>query len=150
MKEIGDKYILRGKVAEGTANTKRITLFDGRFDTAFKITKLVIAGVRADDTSSDCVAVLMTEDTGRNADFWDWSDTREIGWASTDHRTADGVLESFSLVDPDNLVVEDLFITVANRSSSNPTVNYYIEMQKYQINEFTGALNMIKNKAQAV
>ena len=149
MKAIGEPYIIRGKVDEGTANTKRLTLFDGRFDTAYKVTKLVIAGVRADDTSSDCVAVLMTEDTGRNADFWDWSDNREIGWASTDHRTADGVLESFSLVDPDNLIVEDLFITVANRSSSNPTVNYYIEMQKFDISEFQGALSMVKNRSQA-
>ena len=149
MKAIGDRYVVRGTVPEGAANTKRITLFDGRFDTAYRVTKLVIAGIRADDTSSDCVAVLMTEDTGRNADFWDWSDSREIGWASTDHRTADGVLESFSLVDPDNLVVEDLFITVANRSSSNPSVNYYIEMQKYDVSENTGVLAMARNRSQS-
>tara|TARA_Y100000004_G_scaffold132548_1_gene149661 strand:+ start:485 stop:934 length:450 start_codon:yes stop_codon:yes gene_type:complete len=148
MKAIGNPYIIRGKVAEGSGNTKRLQLFDGRFDTAYKVTKLVIAGIRADDTSSDCVAVLMTEDTGRNADFWDWSDNREIGWASTDHRTADGVLESFSLVDPDNLVIEDLFITVNNRSSSNPIVNYYIEMQKYDISEYQGALSMVRNRSQ--
>ena len=149
MKAIGDIYVVRGTILEGTSNTKRITLFDGRFDIAYKVTKLVIAGIRADDTSSDCVAVLMTEDTGRNADFWDWSDGREIGWASTDHRTADGVLQSFSLVDPDNLVVEDLFITVANRSGSNPSVNYYIEMQKFDISENLGVIAMVRNRSQA-
>jgi hypothetical protein len=147
MKKIGE-YTCRGKLTEGTDFTERITLFDGRFDTAFRVTRLVIAGVRADDTSSDCVAKLMTEEIGTNADFWDWDDNREIGWASTDHRTADGVLESFSLVDPDNLIVEDLFITAQNRSASNPEVNYLITMEKYDISEWQGALSMVRNSSQ--
>lgn len=148
MKKIGD-YTVRGQIPEGATNTERIILFDGKFDTAYRVTEFVIAGIRADDSSSDCVGVLMTEDTGRNADFWDWSDVREIGWASTDHRTADGVQETFSLVDPDNLVVQDLFITVNNRSASNPQVNYFIRMEKYEVGEDLGVVSMVRNRSQS-
>lgn len=148
MKQIGDTYIMRGQILEGTGQTQRLQLFDGKYTTAFKVVKFVIAGIRADDTSSDCVAKLMTKDNGINADFWDWNDSREIGWASTDHRTADGVLQSFSLVDPSNLIVEDLFITAASRSSANPSINYYLELEKYEVPEFGGLISLIKNKAQ--
>ena len=147
MKKIGE-YTCRGQIPEGTANTKRINLFDGRFDTAYRVVRFVIAGARADDSSSDAVAKLMTEDNGINADYWNWEDNREIAWASTEHRTADGVQMVFSEVDPDNLVVEDLFITAQNRSASNPNINYMIFMEKYDITDWQGALAMVRNKSQ--
>ena len=149
MKKIGE-YTCRGQIPEGTANTYRIPLFDGRFDTAYRVTRFVIAGARADDSSSDAVAKLMTEDTGISADFWNWGDNREIAWASTDHRTADGVQKVFSEVDPDNLIVQDLFITAQNRSASNPDINYMISMEKYDITEWQGALAIVRNKSQDV
>jgi hypothetical protein len=149
MKKIGE-YTVRGQIPEGVANTRRIKLYDGRFDTAYKVIKMVIAGARADDSSSDAVAKLMTEDIGTSADFWNWNDKREIAWASTDHRTADGVQNTFSEVDTDNLIVEDLFITAQNRSASNPDVNYMIFMEKYDITEWQGALAMVRNSSQRV
>lgn len=149
MKQIGT-YTIRGQIPEGVDNTKRIQLFDGRFDTAYRVVKFVIAGARADDTSSDAVAKIMTENIGTSADFWNWGDNREIGWASTDHRTADGVQKTFSEIDPDNLIVEDLFITAQNRSSANPNINYMITMIKYDITEYAGALAMVRNTSQNV
>jgi len=147
MKKVGE-YTCRGKITEGTGFTRRIHLFDGRYDTAYRVTSFVIAGIRADDTSSDCVAKLMTEDNGTNADFWNWDDNREIAWASTDHRTADGVLLSFSEVDKENLIVEDLYVTAASRSAANDEVNYMITMDKYEITDTMGAINMVRNYSQ--
>lgn len=148
MKKIGE-YTVRGQITEGTDFTQKIQLFDGRFDTGYKLIKFVIAGSRADDSSSDCVAKVMTENIGTSADFWNWNDAREIGWASTDHRTADGVQKVFSEVDPENLVVEDLFITAQSRSSSNPQINYLMTLEKYDISEYKGVLAMIKNNGQS-
>jgi len=144
----GDLYTVRGQIPEGTDNTRKIRLFDGKFNTAYRVVKFVIAGARADDSSSDAVAKIMTENIGTSADFWDWQDQREIGWASTDHRTADGVQNTFSEIDPDNLIVEDLYITAQNRSAANPNINYMITMMKFDITEWKGALAMARNKSQ--
>ena len=59
------------------------------------------------------------------------------GWATNNN-----------LVDRENLVVQDLFITVRTRDISDPFVNYYIEMEKYDMTDAQGALAMVRNRAQ--
>ena len=154
MKKIGS-YTVRGLIDPESASnglTKKIQLFDGRFDTAMKITKFELLMEDPDNTTNDVYGILLTEFLYSGTDAtWDFSENRQLGWASAASIYSDSGLASqpFNLIDRDNLVVEDLFVYVRTGTSARG-VNYYIEMDKYDISESIGALTMIRNGAQNV
>jgi hypothetical protein len=145
MKKIGE-YTVRG---EGPDNAiTRIKLFDGRFDTAYRVVKFVIAGVDITSTSTTDVNGCLGTTFEAPSASWNWGDNRQIGWASLRGIEAAAVGDPFNLIDKDNLVVEDLFLYLNGNGSA--TVNYYIEMEKYDITDWQGALAMVRNSAQNV
>ena len=155
MKKIGD-YTVRGKFTAAddggsTAAWKKIVLFDGRFDTAYRITRFVVAAESASG-SQDVSGKLATEITFTSAaglgNHWDWDDNREIAWASTQNLTTSIREGNFELVDPDNLVVEDLYVSLSTNAGPLPC-NFFIEMEKYDISDYRGALAMVRNRSQA-
>ena len=52
-----------------------------------------------------------------------------------------------SIIDPDNMIIEDLYLVVNAQDEGN--VNYMIQLQKYDISEWQGALSMVRNRSQA-
>ena len=148
MKKIGEPLTVRGRLdpaAEANDNF-RISLFDGRFDTAYKVTRFEITPHSIGDPNGDVfVAKLCTESLATQN--WFWEDNREIAWSIGSYHLGGNLPFGFqSWIDPENLIVEDLFI-VAN-SGFEGSVNYIIEMQKYNITEWKGALAMVRNKSQ--
>ena len=53
------------------------------------------------------------------------------------------------MIDPENLVVEDLFIQGFSSDGSGQEINYMIEMEKYDFSESLGVLAMVRNRAQS-
>jgi hypothetical protein len=53
-----------------------------------------------------------------------------------------------SFIDPDNLIVQDLFITILNAADKD--MNYLIKMDKYEFTDWRGALAITRNKSQDV
>jgi len=153
MKKIGE-YTIRGMSNETQSESgspRRITLFDGRFDTAYRVVEFQIWGATyASSTHPDCVGKLGT--TGdleeQSIDFMNAGDNREIAWAGTAGST-DSWNTVAAIIDPDNLIVEDLFVYVRNVSDAE-NINYLIKMEKYEIDEWRGALAMVRNNAQSV
>ena len=146
MKKIGE-YTARGKMAGATV--ERIRLFDGRFDTGYRITKFMILVNDPDISSYDAYGILGTEEDTL-AQNWNLSKQDQIGWASMEAKgaaTGPGA-EPFNLVDRDNLVIEDLFV-YGETNSAGGDLNYYIEMDKYEFTPSKGALTMVRNKNQA-
>lgn len=146
MKKIGE-YTVRGQVVD--AAVERIQLFDGRFDTGYRITKFCIYP-DGNSSTQDCAGILATDSEAlagtTNADF---SDNAQIGWSNVrvqDNFSAQGPLE---IIDPDNMVIEDLFIQVRNNAGAGNFVNYLITMEKYELTEWKGALSMVRNRSQA-
>ena len=154
MKKIGD-LTMRGKILCGsnsTGFTERLTLFDGKFTTGYKVTRFVVS-TNAANAGSDCIGKLQTEDPEDPSDaFWDWSKNSEIAWAAfTMDATVtpgEGWATNNNMIDRENLIIEDLYITVRTRDITDPFVNYYIELEKYDISDSTGALAMVRNRAQ--
>jgi hypothetical protein len=145
MKKIGD-HTVRGSGLDDAVT--RIKLFDGRFDTAYRVTKFVVAGVNTlSSVSTDVSGCVGTTEDSVSAN-WNFGDNRQIGWASLRGIEAASVGDDFSLIDRDNLIVEDLFVFVNGNSSTH--VNYYIELEKYDISDWQGALAMVRNNAQNV
>lgn len=144
MKKVGSLYTIRGQVPVNTVN-HRIQLFDGRFDTAFRVVEFAIVS-SAPLEHQEFQGVLATDEMTTATSF-DWSDNIEIAWAFWNapnlYSGPDG-----AWVDPDNLVVEDLYFT--NRGSTDDTfLNYMVTMQKFDISDWQGALSMVRNRSQS-
>ena len=152
MKKVGE-YTLRGTL-EGESTTPiwdKILLFDGKFTTGYRIVEFVVSAVNS-SSAQDVTGKLATEPTAVTTiglgNYWNWADNREIAWASANNVTSSIREGSFSLTDPDNLVIEDLYVSVQNNAGSTEQVNYFIKMEKYEFSDSIGALAMVRNRSQ--
>ena len=148
MKKIGKYTVVGGLgISSGTigGDRKRIVLDDGNPKTGYRVTKFYVWGLDA-----EVHGTLSTVDeggvSGAGIDYMmDARDNTQIAWASGPgsgvRPLADGI------VNPDNLVVQDLFIRGYSTSANQPW-NFYIEMEKYEISDWQGALAIARNRAQ--
>lgn len=145
MKKI-EEYTVRGQLTE--LSVEKIQLFDGRFDTGYRIVEFQIAP-RVPSGQLDGYATLATEEGTLSGGTWEWDDNTQVAWSSfSEGGGAFSPNNVISIVDPDNLIIEDLYI-YANSSSSSQVINYMIKLEKYDITDWQGALAMVRNRAQA-
>jgi hypothetical protein len=142
MKKIGE-YTCRGRLLHNI--TKRITLFDGRFDTGYKVITFEVLTDEPSNSATDVTGVLATEEAAATND-WNLGDQRQIAWAG--HQGALFPAKA-GTVDPDNFIVEDLYVRGANAAGTNYYVNYFIVMEKYETTDWRGALALVRNSAQS-
>ena len=145
MKKIGE-YSTRGQMLESIE--VRIDLFDGRFDTAYRVIDLRALSGDVGSSGDDGCVRLSTESIGpmpTSGDMIDFSDNRQIAWAAFSGQ-ANGFDAAPSVIDPDNLIVEDLYIS-GQHGGTDP-INYIIFLEKYEITDWQGALAMVRNKSQ--
>ena len=153
MKKIGE-YTARGIVTE--ANTEagtpqRIDLFDGRFDTGYRVVGFHIWGANyGSSTQPDCLGKLSKNDDGvtSTGEFMRADDGNQIAWAWFNATTDSGGDAMPTIIDPDNLVVEDLYVYARSNSGSTSTINYMVLLEKYEISDWQGALAMARDRAQ--
>ena len=140
MKSLG-KFTIRGQGI--AAEVKRLLLFDGDFSTAYKIQKFV---VNPNDplSSSELSCKLMTVDKAHSV-LWNYEINTELAWASWNTPT-NSRFGQFELIDRDNLVVEDLYIDFSGPAASS--INYYIELEKFDVGLNLGSYTMVRNAAQ--
>jgi hypothetical protein len=135
---------LRGQFIEG--ENKRLIVDDGRLNHGYKVVRFVIAG---DPTSSgnDAWATLSLDYDAPA--IWDWGDNRQIGWASTNVQGTAGLEPPFSVLDPDHVVIMDLYIqgTVAGAGGSS-VINYLIELEPMELTDDQAILSLIKERSQ--
>lgn len=143
MKKIGD-YVVRGQIEN--QGIEKIQLFDGRFDTGFRVLSFVVYPYN-NANNSDVAGILGTEaETLTGTSLPDFSDNTQLAWSNTrvqDNFAAQGPLE---IIDPDNMIIEDLYVQVQNAGGG--PVNYMIVLEKYDISEWQGALQLVRNSSQ--
>ena len=149
MKKIGE-YTCRGSVQGNNAlstglATQKIDLFDGKFNTAYKVIEFKVLTMDAES-----YGILSTEDLELEGAIvvraQDAADNRQIAWASSPSNSYDGD----EYVDTDNLVVEDLYVSLASTAVVSAKVSYIIKMEKYSVTDWQGALAMVRSKSQDV
>ena len=150
MKKLGE-YTTRGSIrTDGSLN--RIILDDGRFDTAYRVVEFKICTADVDSTSIRGFSCkVMTDDDGSPGINFNFDNNEEIAWAffCWDANGPQSHIE-WNLVDPDNLVVQDLFLVADETvSSADLKMNYYIRLEKYEVTDWQGALAMVRNRSQA-
>ena len=153
MKKIGE-YTSRG-VVPGEPNTRlglpiKVNLFDGVFTTGYKVTNFQIWGTDYNsDAAADCIGKLSKSRNSTNDgdEFFQANDNNEIAWASSEgaQGSAYDAGLSHSIVDPENMIVEDLWVYA--RQNGSKDVNYLITMDKYDITEAHGAVTMGQDRS---
>ena len=153
MKKIGE-YTARGIVDEvdtEAGNPQQIPLFDGSFKTAYRITEFYIwSSNYAGSSGPDCIGKLSKNEFGTTsaANFMRADDDNQIAWAMNQGSSDSGGLGNPGIVDPDNLVVEDLYVYVRTTGANTNAINYLVKMEKYEITDWQGALAMARDRAQ--
>tara|TARA_Y100000004_G_C8912248_1_gene411468 strand:+ start:842 stop:1312 length:471 start_codon:yes stop_codon:yes gene_type:complete len=153
MRLIG-QYTARGIVSEDetfAGNPQKIPLFDGSFETAYRVKEFYI--FPADFNSSaqpDVIGKLSKNDDGAvtTTNFWRADDDNQIAWSGVSGSTDTITGPTFTVVDPDNLIVEDLYIYARTAGDTNNAINYLVVMEKYEIDDWQGALAMARDRAQ--
>ena len=152
MKKIGT-YTVRGSIFDPNSGLldgveEKIQLFDGRFDTAYKIVDFKIA--TGDASDPDLTGRVATEPNLDKAiqHFWNWSDQRQIAWATSNGSTDVFSYDFQNYIDEDNLIVEDCYVSFRFVSSNTNRANYMITFEKYDISDSLGVLTMIRNRSQ--
>jgi len=149
MKKIGS-YTAKG-IASHLVEEK-IVLDDGRFNTGY-----VVTGFQIYPNNFTGGSPSTTSGIGRLATESGLPTVREnfIDAALNTFVAADAITGGFenvtqdarSFIDPDNLIVQDLFITILN--AADVAMNYMITFDKYEFTDWKGALAMTRNKSQA-
>jgi hypothetical protein len=156
-----DRRVLRGETRTFQYDgALHLVVDDGDFNNAWKITRFVIAPV--DPTSSsagsrDCVAVLAThpealEGYVSSVVNWTWSDRRQVAWTQIEMNgdTTIGAW-SFGLIDPQHIVVRDLYFGLSSASATGTTeFNYYIELERVTLSDNQAVMAIIQEEAQDV
>jgi hypothetical protein len=138
-------HTMRGRVEYNSP--KRLILDDGQFTRAHRVVAVHTWPASITSGVSEEADVTLALDYDPNAN-WDASDNRQIGWAGfRNGATASSEsLNAWSLIDPDHIVVRDLYII--NNNSLSSATNYMVILEEVAINENEAVLALIKERSQ--
>jgi len=147
---LNEDLVLMGQITPGTKyeTENKLQLFDGKFTTGYRVKSFDITS-KGPTGNYEYVAKLSTQIPSTLYTF-EWNNIEEIAWAGWNiSNSATALLESW--VRPDNMIVEDLYITAYQTGSSESyeELNYMIVLEKYEFSAWDGAFNMVRNQSQA-
>lgn len=134
---------LRGQVDPGSK--KRLIVDDGMFTYGYRVIEFHIFGSDMSSGAVDCTGTLATSDEG-NLEDWNAGDNRQIAWAGYTQSTSYAALFVKSIVDPNHIIVTDLFVG-ANSNSTAP-VNYLVVVEPMTLSEQQGIMALVKERSQ--
>ena len=131
-------HTLRGQLTLPMTSPRRAALFNGSWTDNFKGVDLQIFPATA--INNDTLMVLHFDDNLKTE--LDGGDNAQFGWATTD-----ALAQDWSYVDPDHIIVNDLFISAL--AAGPGTVNYVIKLEKTTTTLSQTILDEVKNKLQS-
>ena len=133
------QHTLRGRVDPNA--TKRLILNDGRLNHGMVVKEFYVWTIsQASGDDVDCILSLSGTVTGE----MDASDNRQIGWAR-ETTSATSRIMSTSIIDPDHVVVQDLWIS---NIGTNGAANYLVILEAKELNDNESVLQLIKERSQ--
>ena len=131
---------LRGVLSD--TNIQQLVVDDGRLNHGLKVKEF---HVWVQGAAAEGVYVVLGTQYDMNPGG-DASDNRQIAWAGNAWGTSSPpVASSFSVVDPDHIVIQDLYI---QRINPNDIANYLIVLEPITLNNDETILQLIKESSQ--
>lgn len=132
------RHTLRGQV--DASETKRLIVDDGNLTSGHRVKEFHIFATNT-SLGDDPAAILgLQANMGGN---WRADDNRQIGWAAMKTSPSQD-LQTFSLVDPEHIVIRDLYIY----NYTGVIANYLIVIEPVSLNEDEAVLQLIKERSQ--
>lgn len=113
-------------------------MFNGSFTSNFKVIDVQI--FQSSLVNNDSSLILHFDDNLKLTS--DANDPRQFGWA-----TIDALAQDWSYVDPDHVIVNDLFISAVGVLAG--TLNYVIKLERITTSLNEAILDEVKNKQQS-
>ena len=136
-------HTLRGQFTENVA--KRLILADGQLTRGHKITKFVVSGDPS-SSANDAYAFLAT---GLTENKWNWADNRQIAWSSTNMQSTGGAQVPMEVIDPEHIVIQDLFINgFVGSATGSSVINYLVELTPITLTDEESVIQLIKERSQ--
>jgi hypothetical protein len=135
---------LRGLFREGQVH--RLVVDDGRINVGYKVISFVISGDPASSGNDAWATLSLDYDAPAS---WNWGDNRQIGWSSTNVSGTAGLNSPFAIVDPDHIVVRDLYIQgTVGGSGGSSVINYLVTLEQVELSDDQAVLALIKERSQ--
>lgn len=131
-------HTLRGQLTLPMTAPKRAAMFNGSWTRNFKVIDVEI--FPATPINNDTLLVLHFDDQIKTS--LDAGDNAQFGWA-----TIDALAQDWSFVDPDHVIVTDLFISAMGAGPG--IVNYVIKLESTTTTLSQTLLDEVKNKLQS-
>jgi hypothetical protein len=133
---------------------------DGDFNSAWRITRFNVAPRDLSISSAgsaDSFAVLAThpvalENPVGNVVWWNWQDRRQVAWTSLSmFGDSSPDFSGFNLVDPQHIVVRDLYFGLTAGVATGTTYfNYFIELERVTLTDNQAVMAIIQEESQDV
>ena len=135
---------LRGQFTEG--EVKRLVVDDGTLYRGFKVIEFYVSGDPGSSANDVFGTLGLQYDTPVT---WDWGDNRQIGWASTNVVSTSGINTPFSILDPDHVVLRDLYIQgQVAASGGSSIINYLVVLEPVFLSDDEAIITLIKERSQ--
>ena len=130
---------LRGLLTD--TNVKQLVVDDGQLTQGYVVEEFY---VWVNGTGADGVYAVL----GKEYDMrpgGDASDSRQIAWAGNGFNSGGApVASSFAVIDPDHVVLRDLYI----QNTTNDNCNYLIVLRQKNLSDDESILQLIKERSQ--
>lgn len=139
------KHTLRGQFQEGTVH--RLIIDDGILTQGHKIVAFHVGPQDPTSAGADVAAVLSLQYDSPSS--WEWQDNRQIAWASTSINSSSSLVTPYMLVDPNHIVIRDLYIQgTVGAAGGSSQINYLVELEPVTVTENEAVLQLIKERSQ--
>lgn len=129
---------MRGQI--GGLETKQIVVDDGNINRAYKVKEFRVFPTSVAGSRDVEATLALDYDAGAS---WNASDNRQIGWAAMTTTNTTRIME-FSIIDPDHVVVRDLYV----KTNTADPGNYLIVLEAISISDDEAVLQILKERSQ--
>lgn len=126
---------LRGYMPYGITR-RRLLTYDQNLNYAYKVLKFEIMPSGA-SLLQDSQATLGLDEDVNTINF---GDNRQIGWAVLNSN------QYYSIVDPDHLVIGDLYLNIA--VAQDVIMNYMVTIEQVEVSDVEAVMTLIKERSQ--
>ena len=125
---------------------KHLVIDDGNLNHAFKVIEFKVFSSFPLSAAADAWGTLAINSEGGTT--WNASNNGQIGWSGQSIHNADGPMNEFSLVDPDHIVVRDLYLY--GQSGTSDHFNYFVRLESVSLSDDESIMALIKESNQDV
>ena len=131
-------HTLRGTIDLPMTEPVRAALFNGSWTLNFKVVDFQIFPSAL--LNNDTIAIIHFDNQLKAVA--EAKDNAQFGWATTD-----ALAQDWSYVDPDHVIVDDMFISAIGVAAG--TVNYVIKLERTKTSVSEALLDEVKSKLQS-